>query len=257
MNDHLVPLVGHTNAAKDLMDAHHPLPSGQCWIYGIRCSEHEEIFNRSPASIFNFRMSPGHYILNPHLPAVPSAKDLVLVDDSNVPDEGDPQFWISKFKAIQEKLGPAMPIEEYRKQEKEFEALMKEFNVEKFRALAENPRAAFRDEAAAIAAEFAKPGDWDPNPEALQKAESHFSRQEYAMALGELRSIKKTQHVLRVRGLLRAIDRIAWERLTLARGFATVYEQPDAAKEEYRFVIEHFPDTEAQKAARQELENLK
>lgn len=256
MNEHLVPVVGHTNAAKELMDAHHSLPNGECWVYtGLKCIEHEEIFNRSPAPIFNFRMSPGHYILNPHLPPLPTSKEMLLADDSALPDEGDPDFWLRKFKELQAKLGTAMTRTEYRKQKEEFDGLLQDWDGRetRLREIAGDPKAAFREEAGVVVAEIDKPGNWDPAPEALRKAEGHFVRQEYGAALAELRSVPKTRKILRVRHLARTIERMAWEHLTLARGFDAVYQQPDNAKAEYRIVIDHFPGTEAERAARLEL----
>jgi hypothetical protein len=258
LNERAVPVLAHST--QDFCEGHFPLPNGDCWVYaGMTCAQHRDLFERGPGRLMDFGGSPGHYFLRCPESDIPEKKDFIILDDRALRRKGTAEDWLRTFLDAQGKLGPSLTRAEYLAQQKEFEGLNRDFEAgrpdePRIRAVASDSRAAFREEAAALLAEMARPGEWRPAD--VGRIEVDLRRGEFASALAALRDVVKTPHVIRVRAMIRDIDRIAWDRLMEARAYAGPHNDPESARTLYREIIEKFPRTAAQRAARKELEGL-
>jgi hypothetical protein len=227
------------HAHQDFCEGHHPLPNGDCWLYvGLRCEEHESIFWHGPGSLMDFGGSPGHYIMKNPGKAVPSKQDFMVYDDRKVGHIDTPEKWLELYKKAQAELGPALTRSEYLRQQAEFEKA----DAAKLKTIAADPRAAFREEAKLLLAEYDKPAGDDVVK--LGEAERAVQEGRYADALAMLRHPPKNRdlNVVRVHELLRWIDWVAWCHLVEAK-----------SKDAYKEVVDRFPGTEACKVAEKEI----
>ncbi len=256
MNENVVCVLAH--GTQDFCEGHPPLPNGDCWVYtGLKCADHHEIFNRGPGTLMDFGGSPGHYLWKYPTVPVPGKQDFIYVDDRKLARQDSAETWLKTYKEAQEKLGPGLSRTEYLAQQKEFEALAQSMDKTRLTGIAENPRAAFRVEAAILVAELNKPGDWVER-DAVAKVERLVHQGQFGQAMSAIRQLssRKIRDVLRLRDLEKTIERIAWQRLIDARMLAGAHKDAAGAKAAYQELVDRFAGTEVHKVAKKELEAL-
>ena len=68
-----------------------------------------------PTQISDFRMSPGLFVLNPHLELHQEPDDMLLVGESSLRKSGDdPQGWIDQVEKAQKLLGSGQSFSDFR-----------------------------------------------------------------------------------------------------------------------------------------------
>lgn len=240
-NRHVVPVLGHSNV-ENVMEPHGSLPDGRCWIYpGLTCAEHRWNFRCGINAVVNFPMSPGHAILTPHVGPAPARDEFVMIADEELPDEGTVEFWLKTFRDAQAKLGEAMPVEVYRRQEAEFLAAAD--SPERLRAI----EGAFAEDAALRAA------DLDRKPD-LADANACYAAGRYAEAIQAARAAMPS---LAARRLLQTIERLAWDLWMEGRAYGIVFAMPEEARRRFEQVVATYPGTASAERAREDLEGLK
>jgi hypothetical protein len=241
VNRHVVPVLGQANV-ETIMEPHGSLPDGRCWIYPrMTCAEHLWNFRCGINAVMNFPMSPGHAILTPHVGPAPARDEFVMVPDEKLPDEGTVEFWLRTFREQQAKLGEAIPVEVYRRQETEFLAAAD--TPERLASIA----GPFAEEAALLAAELERKAD-------LTEAFAHYSAGRYGEAVEAARAAMPS---LAARQLLQSIERLAWDLWMEGRAYLIVFEMPDEARRRFEQVAATYPGTASSERAKQDLGALR
>ncbi len=105
-NEHAVVVVGQ-NPGDAGLEPHASLEDGSCPLLpGITCLDHEAIYAEVLPLVGRFRMSPGHFILDPRVGDDRPPSERILVPESRFPKwGGGADVFIAALKEAQSKLG--------------------------------------------------------------------------------------------------------------------------------------------------------
>lgn len=107
-NEHAVVVVGQ-NPGDAGLEPHASLADGSCPLLpGITCLDHEAIYAEVLPLVERFRMSPGHFVLDPRVDDDRPAAERILVPESRFPKwGGGADAFIAALKEAQATLGTA------------------------------------------------------------------------------------------------------------------------------------------------------
>lgn len=256
--DGAVPLLAHGSRLAGAL-GHHPRTDGSCPIYpGLACSQHE-----APLEWAN-RLAPwatnGFFLLNPAAGPESRLEVMVLTATSETPGESE-EAWVRWIREGSGPLKDPLPESLYRRQREEFarvEAAWRSGAADPavLRRIAEDPRAAFREEARLLLRELEKPA---AGSDALVRGIGELERairdrrfRDAVRTLAELDSAasRNPEPFRRETARARLLE-AGWKLLTEARELLRL-EQREMAKELYERIAAEFDGTEAARIAREE-----
>lgn len=116
VNEHAVMVVGQNEGDAESAP-HRSGPDDWCPLLpGLRCMDHLAMYGDVIRRVGGFRMSPGNFILNPHVEGDEPKPGRILIGERRLPKwGGGAAVYIARLKEAQATLGKAIPYSEWRR----------------------------------------------------------------------------------------------------------------------------------------------